>query len=539
MSRITPGNTFHHGYQRLFAVLLTAMFAALLGACTGAPPRSTSAHAEPTVAAGDPARSFWRDQVQYAYPVQYAMAGDGRGVTWEIAYMDVYAGGGDRNDAPTLVLVHGKGANAGYFSELMEDALAAGLRVVAFDLPNYGKSIPGNLDRPVARTLEDTREAAHDLLVRQLGIKRAAYLGHSMGGQWVVGYALRYPEAVSKIVLESSAGLEEYPTAIRLPSGVDWPIFDPAYRYDYERWDQVWGPLGHLKNEFAKTERDIRAFYYFEKIDKDTGKLQPSEVGYFRNDSVDARFLTETRVEMIRGNRREYERYIKTYVRDVYALGIEVRREAPASLYKRLPEIDVPVFIAFGEGDPFIPTTVLSGLTDLRNQIIKPAFEMLAERGPEPVVAVYADAGHFLHTDYPVRFGADVVSFVKSGTIQSETEDPAGYSAAAPLPAGVQALMERDEAAFASGDIEAIMANYHTDYRDGGRDKAAQRAVMRQFLGMTRTYEVIIDGFEPVGDNKAVISGGIRSDLGTLPFPKRAMVIKDGDRWYWYGDQQQ
>ncbi|MBA1147140.1 alpha/beta hydrolase [Ectothiorhodospiraceae bacterium WFHF3C12] len=533
-SRTSTSSPFH----RHFAGLLLAAMATALAGCAMAPDSKPEARPVPTVAAGDPALSFWRDQVEYAYPVDYATTTDSRGVAWEIAYMDVYRGRGDKAEAQTLVLVHGKGANAGYFSQLMGDALAAGLRVVAFDLPNYGKSIPGNLDKPVARTLDDTREAAHELLVERLGIEQAAYLGHSQGGQWVIGYALRYPEAVSKVILEAPSGLEEYPTAIRLPSGVDWPVFDPSYRYDYERWNQVWGPLGHLKNEFAKTEHDIRAFYYFRQVNKETGEVEPSEVGYFRNDSVDARFLTETRVQMIRGNDREYDRYIKTYVRDVYSLGIEVRQEDPESLYKRLPEIDVPVLIVFGDGDPFIPTTVLSGLTDLRTQIIKPAYEMLAERGPEPMAAVYEGAGHFVHTDYPDRFAADVIGFVRDGRIESEPEDPEAYSAEQALPEGVQAFIERDEQAFASGDIEAIMANYHTDYRDGGRDKAAQRAVMQQFLGMTRTYEVITDGIEPVGENKAVIRGGIRSDLGTLPFPKRAMIIKDDGRWYWYGDQQ-
>jgi len=516
---------------------MALLAAALLAGCAAAPQKLDVTMRTPSVETGNPQKSFWRDQVTYPFPVHYATAADTRGVEWQIAYMDEYAGSGAREQAPALVLVHGKGANAGYFSELMKAALEAGLRVVAFDLPNYGKSIPGNLDKPLTRTLEDTRVAAHHLLVEQLGIDKAAYLGHSLGGQWVVGYALDYPEAVSKLILESPSGLEEYPTAIRLPSGVDWPIFDPGYKYDYAGWEKIWGPLGHLRSEFAKTERDIRAFYYFKQVDPKTGELKPSKVGYFVNDSPDARFLTETRVQMIKGSPKEYERYVITYIRDVYSLGIEVRKEDPNSLYKRLDEITAPVLIVFGDRDPFIPTSVLSGLTDLRTQIIQPAYEKLARHGAKPVVAVYAGAGHFVHTDYPERFARDVIQFTDEGTIASPAENPMGYGAAA-VPDAVKAFARRDEAAFAGGDLDAIMANYHPDYLDSGRDRQAQRDVMKQFLGMTETYEVIIDTFKPVGEDKGIISGGIKSDLGTLPFPDGAMIIREGDRWYWYGNQK-
>ena len=55
---------------------------------------------------------------------------------------------------------------------------------------------PGNLDKSPARTMQDMREVVHELVVNQLGVKKASYLGHSLGGQLVMGYALTWPEAV-------------------------------------------------------------------------------------------------------------------------------------------------------------------------------------------------------------------------------------------------------------------------------------------------------------------------------------------------------
>jgi pimeloyl-ACP methyl ester carboxylesterase len=47
--------------------------------------------------------------------------------------------------------------------------------------------------------MQDMRDVVHELVVNQLGVKRAAYLGHSLGGQLVMGYALTWPEAVQDV----------------------------------------------------------------------------------------------------------------------------------------------------------------------------------------------------------------------------------------------------------------------------------------------------------------------------------------------------
>src|SRR4051794_19170298 len=91
---------------------------------------------------------------------------------------------------------------------------AVACAVIVPDLPHYGMSGPGNLDKSPARTMQDMRDVVHELVVNQLGIKQAYYLGHSLGGQLVMGYALTWPEALQGLALEAPAGLEQYPREI-------------------------------------------------------------------------------------------------------------------------------------------------------------------------------------------------------------------------------------------------------------------------------------------------------------------------------------
>ena len=111
-------------------------------------------------------------------------------------YMDEYAG--TEKDPKVLVIIHGKGAFGGHYGNIMQYALRSGLRVIVPDLPHYGMSGPGNLDKSPARTMQDMREVIYDLVVNQLGVKKAYYLGHSLGGQFVAGYALTLADGAAE-----------------------------------------------------------------------------------------------------------------------------------------------------------------------------------------------------------------------------------------------------------------------------------------------------------------------------------------------------
>jgi homoserine O-acetyltransferase len=377
----------------------------------------------PGVAANiDPGKSFWKEYVTYPYPVKYANAKDKRGTSWQIGYMDEYAG--NDKDPKVLVIIHGKGAFGGHYGNIMQYALRSGLRVIVPDLPHYGMSGPGNLDKSPARTLQDMREAVYDLVVNQLGVKKAYYLGHSLGGQVVMGYALTWPDAVQGLALEAPSGLEEYPRDITIAKDKKVRLFDPAFDHDFDKWKQTWDQTGILAAELARNEQSVRDFFYFKKRDPETNAVSAAKSGYFYNDSEYARFHTEQRVGLIKGNPKELEQWANVFIYDVYSIGSELQQDDPKNLYERLTQIKAPIFLAFGDKEPFIPTPAFNGLTDLGRDVITPFMSRMTNAGNRPILKIYPNTGHFIHTDNPVEYPVDVVDFVTKGSV--DTSSPLG-----------------------------------------------------------------------------------------------------------------
>jgi homoserine acetyltransferase len=370
----------------------------------------------------DPAKSFWKDFVTYPYPVKYATAKDKRGTSWQVGYMDEYAGT-DR-DPKVLVIIHGKGAFGGHYGNIMQYALRSGVRVIVPDLPHYGMSGPGNLDKSPARTMQDMREVVYDLVVNQLGVKKAYYLGHSLGGQVVMGYALTWPDVVQGLALEAPSGLEEYPRDITIAKDKKARLFDQAFDRDFDKWKQTWGQTGILAAELGRSEQNIRDFFYFKKRDPETNAVSASKSGYFYSDSEYARFHTEQRVGLTRGNPKELEQWANVFIYDIYSIGSELQQDDPKNLYERLTQIKAPIFLSFGDREPFIPTPAFNGLTDLGRDAITPFMSRMTNAGNRPILKIYPETGHFIHTDNPVEFPVDVVDFVIKGTV--DTSSPLG-----------------------------------------------------------------------------------------------------------------
>jgi pimeloyl-ACP methyl ester carboxylesterase len=104
----------------------------------------------------------------------------------------------DEGSGFPIVLIHGFGGSAYDFRTLLP-ALTARFRGIAVDLPGFGYS-----DRD-APELSATAwvETLHALLV-QLGIERAVFAGHSLGGGVAQRFAAQYPQMVERLLLIGS-----------------------------------------------------------------------------------------------------------------------------------------------------------------------------------------------------------------------------------------------------------------------------------------------------------------------------------------------
>jgi pimeloyl-ACP methyl ester carboxylesterase len=350
--------------------------------------------------------------------VKYTNVTDRIGVEWEIGYMDEACEGIENQE--TVVLVHGKGAFGAHYGYTMKYLVEQGYRVIAPDMPHAGFSGPGNLGKSFARDFTDMRSAFHGVIVDQLGIEEAWYHGHSLGGQFVLGYALDYPEAVKGLLLEAPAGLEIFPTSMEV-EGETLRICDPAITHDYEAWEAAWGPTGALQAEMSRDEQSVRDFFYFKERDPVTGAVSDSFFGYFKNDTEYARLHTDQRIAMISGNPAELEQWVVWFIYDVWTICSENGSDDENPLLSRLPQIEAPIFLAFGAQEPFIPSTGLNGLDDMANQVITPFMQSMAAAGNPVHLKMYPGVGHFIHTDVPYEFASDMAQFIKTGRVDAMT----------------------------------------------------------------------------------------------------------------------
>ena len=88
---------------------------------------------------------------------------------------------------------------------------------------------------------------------------------------------------------------------------------------------------------------------------------------------------------------------------------------------RQRPEIKAPIFLAFGDKEPFIPGTAFNGLKDLGRDIITPFMTRMMAANNRPILKIYPDTGHFIHTDNPVEFPADVTDFVSTGFLDTSS----------------------------------------------------------------------------------------------------------------------
>lgn len=113
-----------------------------------------------------------------------------------------------------VCLVHGLGEHAGRYAHVGEALNDAGYALLGFDQRGHGKT-PGKrgVTPPFGLLMDDIGLLLDEATKRFPGTPRFLY-GHSMGGNWVLNYALRRKPAIAGVV-STSPGLR---TAFKPPA---------------------------------------------------------------------------------------------------------------------------------------------------------------------------------------------------------------------------------------------------------------------------------------------------------------------------------
>ena len=101
---------------------------------------------------------------------------------------------------PTMVLLHGIGADHRMWQPQIERYPNEGYHVLAMDMLGHGKS-----SKVKSLTLQDWHNQINDLLQAK-GVDRCILMGVSMGGVIALSYVAQYPEKVARLIVSDTFG---------------------------------------------------------------------------------------------------------------------------------------------------------------------------------------------------------------------------------------------------------------------------------------------------------------------------------------------
>ena len=123
----------------------------------------------------------------------------------------------EQGEGEVVIFLHGAGGGASGYSNFKGNYpvfAEAGYRTIVPDLLGYGLS--SKTEQPAQYDL-DFFVAGLKGLVDQLGLKQVTLLGNSLGGAVALGYALKHPEDVQRLILMAPGGVEEFDTYMAMP----------------------------------------------------------------------------------------------------------------------------------------------------------------------------------------------------------------------------------------------------------------------------------------------------------------------------------
>lgn len=294
--------------------------------------------------ADKPALEF--EDIDYGFDVHHAFSDEHE--LPRIAYID--EGSGDK----TLLLVHGLASNAGFWRYNIE-ALSRDFRVIAVDLPGYGKSQKGDYPYGMKFWAEMMSE-----FISELNLQNVVYVGHSMGGQIGITLSLEFPDAIDELVLAAPAGVESFS-----PGSGDWlaSVFT-------------------MRGVKRTTEPQIR---------------ENLSINFYRWNN-EYEWMVEERVRMAKAE--EMDEFAYTVVKSINAM-----LDEPTT--HRLPYVSHPTLIVYGKYDGLIP-----------NRFLNPGFPTAVfqkghEAMPNSTLIQIENAGHMLMIEQADAFNTAVANYAR------------------------------------------------------------------------------------------------------------------------------
>ena len=266
-----------------------------------------------------------------------------------IAYID------EGKSEKVILLIHGLGTSAKSWIKNIP-SLANDFRVIAVDLPGYGKSDKGYYQYSMSWYAQVLTE-----FLNELNIEKATFVGHSMGGQISMIASLNYPEKVDKMVLISPAGFEKF-----TEGEGDW--MKSAFTIDLVKDTQTRNIDINLRSNFYET---------------------PDDASFFVTDRIQVKGASD------------FEDYCYAVTRNVTGMIDE-------PVLEKLKDINHKTLILFGENDGLIP-----------NAYLHPGFTKdIAQYGNDNIseskLVLIPECGHMLQFEKADRANKEITNFMKN-----------------------------------------------------------------------------------------------------------------------------
>ena len=283
-----------------------------------------------------PERSaFTFADVPYPYPVDYFPYRE-----HQVAYIDQEAG-------TPVVFIHGQGADLASFGPVYP-ALEGHVRIVALDLPGFGKS-----DKPEPDISAEFYRHLVTTLVDELGLVRPWLVGHSFGGLIALIYAEAHPNEVAGLTLINAAGFYDYP----LPAQI---AFQQVFSVDA------------ILNTPMAVARDN---YYRSTIRQVTPLVET---------------FIETRMKLLENKTSEHLNYARTLTANLELLFSTHYLQDP-------PRFEFPIHLIHGRQDQLVP---LAGAINAESLF------------PRTRLDILEDCGHFPFLEHSEQFNTLLLEFL-------------------------------------------------------------------------------------------------------------------------------